>query len=349
MTKYKHRHQEVYRGVNIDCKANTSKELIAKVEKKKNEIDHGIVDGSIRLSAFGNLFLESTKKHTVSASWYRDLGYHLKSIVAGIGDRPMDHIKPIHLQNYINSLSGSDSTIKKRYDLLMQLFRQAYINGVTPTDYTIGIVRPHGTPSVTGRSITDNERKVLLQVLDGHRGELFCKIMLYCGLRPSETQALTWLDIDLREKVIHVNKSLKTDGTAGEPKTASAYRTVPIPDHLVPLLKSNQGEPFSDVFSHNLTWRKRMWENVRREMNIAMGCKMYRNKLVPPYPLADDFTIYNLRHTYCTDLEKKGVPINIACRLMGHSNISITSKVYTHASTEALEKARNLINEKRSS
>jgi hypothetical protein len=29
---------------------------------------------------------------------------------------------------------------------------------------------------------------------------------------------------------------------------------------------------------------------------------------------------------------------------MGHSNISITSKVYTHASTEALETARQLIN-----
>ena len=85
-----------------------------------------------------------------------------------------------------------------------------------------------------------------------------------------------------------------------------------------------------------------MWANVCREMNIAMGAEVYRNQLVT-HPLADDFTMYNLRHTYCTDLERIGVPINIASRLMGHSNIGITSKVYTHASTEALETARRLI------
>lgn len=86
-----------------------------------------------------------------------------------------------------------------------------------------------------------------------------------------------------------------------------------------------------------------MWRSVQREMNIYMGCRVFRNKLIPPLPLADDFTLYNLRHTYCTDLEKAGVPINIASRLMGHSSINITAKIYTHASTQALEMARDLI------
>ncbi|MCI6821032.1 MAG: tyrosine-type recombinase/integrase, partial [Clostridiales bacterium] len=92
--------------------------------------------------------------------------------------------------------------------------------------------------------------------------------------------------------------------------------------------------------------RRAMWNNVRRLMNIGMGCRVYRNELVPPFPLADDFVMYNLRHTYCTDLEKAGVPINIACRLMGHSDISMTSRIYTHASVESLEIARNLIDER---
>lgn len=345
MAKYEHRHQEWYRDVKIDVKAHTSKELISKVEKRRAEIDRGIVDDKVKLSKFGELFLESHKKNTVSASWYQDLCYIWAVIVSGIGDRAMKDTKPLHLQNYLNSLTNiSDGYVKKQYDLIKQVFRQAYINGVTPTDYTLGLVRPHGAPVVTGRSITDHERKILLQVLDGHRGEIFCKLMLYCGLRPSEVQALIWKDIDLRKKTITVNKSLKRDGSIGDPKTTAAYRTIPIPDHLIPLLQRHKGSPFDNVFSHNVTWRRRMWENVQREMNIAMGCKVFRNKLQLPLPLADDFALYNLRHTYCTDLEKMGVPINIASRLMGHSNISITSKVYTHASTEALEKARDLIN-----
>lgn len=347
MSKYKHRYTEVYRGIRIDVRAHTSAELVEKVNKKKASIDHQTLDDSVRLSVFGRQFLEATKLHTVSASWYRDLGYLLDGIIRGVGDVPISRIRPLHLQQYINGLSGmADGTIKKHYDLLCQLFRYAYRNGITPTDYSDGLTRPRGRSAENGRALTDRERSVLLDVLDGHRGELFCKIMLYCGLRPSEVQALQWSDFDFGQNTVTVSRALKVDGSIGPPKSSAGYRTIPVPDHLLPLLLSSRGSAFDPLFSHNPTWRRRMWENVQREMNLAMGCRTYRNKLVPPYPLADDFVMYNLRHTYCTDLEKAGVPINIASRLMGHSNISITSKIYTHASTEALEIARDLINKK---
>ena len=344
---YAYRHRESYKGVPMDVKADSLDELIEKIKKKKAAIDRSHIDDSIYLSAFGREFLESHKRNVVSDSWYQDLGYMWSVIASGIGDRQMKTIKPLHLQSYLNSLTDlSDGYIKKQFDLIKQVFRQAYINGVTPTDYTLGLTRPRGSSVTSGRSITDHEREILLDVLGGHRGELFCKIMLYCGLRPSEVQALQWKDIDLSNNTISVSKSLKRDGSIGESKTSAAYRTVPVPDHLVPLIRSCCGDPFSYIFSHNVTWRRRMWDSVRREMNLAMGCRSYRNRLLPPFPLADDFSLYNLRHTYCTDLERMGVPINIASRLMGHSNISITSKVYTHASTEAMETARELINGK---
>lgn len=340
---YKYRHRETYKGVKIDVRAHTSAELNRKVNKKKDSIDRNIIDSSTLLQDFGEQYLAAYKQHTVSQSAYQDLQYILKALIRGIGNKPLSQIRPLHLQNHLNSLvSYSDSYIKKQYDLLCQIFHYAFRNGCTPTDYSEDLTRPRGKAEVSGRSLTDRERKTLLQVLNGHRGELFCKLILYCGMRPSEVQALQWKDIDLKSNTISISKSMKRDGSIGQPKTKSAYRTVPIPLHLAPQLKP-QGEPFSYLFPLSLTWRRRMWNNVKREMNLAMGCATYRNKLVPPYPLADDFTLYNLRHTYCTDLEKAGVPINIASRLMGHANITITSKVYTHASVEALELARALI------
>ena len=346
---YKYRHTEIYRDVRIDVRANTTADLIEKVQKKKDSIDHQTLDGSVRLSVFGQQFLDVTKMRTVSASWYKDLGYQLGDIVRGIGDVPMSRIRPLHLQHYLNSLSGkADGTIKKHYDLLCQIFRYAYRNGITPSDYSDGLIRPRGRAAENGRALTDRERAVLLDVLDGHRGELFCKLILYCGLRPSECQALQWSDFDFRKNTVTVSRALKIDGSIGPPKSAAGYRTIPVPDHLLPLLHSSKGSPFDPLFSHNPTWRRRMWASVQREMNLAMGCRSYRNKLLPPYPLADDFVMYNLRHTYCTDLERAGVPINVASRLMGHSNISITSKIYTHESMDALESARDLINRKSS-
>ena len=319
---YKYRHKETYKGTKIDVKAHTSADLIRKVNAKKETIDRTVIDGSVMMSAFGELFLEATKRNTVSASWFRDLGYMWNSIVRDFGDRKMESITPLQLQAYLDSINASDGTIKKKFDLISQVFRYAYINGATDTDLTLGLVRPRGSATKNGRSLTDDERITLLSALDGHRGEIFCKLMLYCGLRPSEAQALTWDDIDLDARVLTVSKSLKPDGSIGPPKTNAAYRTIPIPAHLVRTLLRNRTT--GDVFTHNVKWRQRMWDSIRKTTGITAN-------------------LYDLRHTYCTDLEKMGVPINIASRFMGHANISITSKIYTHASTEALEIGRQII------
>ena len=47
--------------------------------------------------------------------------------------------------------------------------------------------------------------------------------------------------------------------------------------------------------------------------------------------LADDLVCYCLRHTFCTDLQKKGVPVDIAKYLMGHADIRTTANIYAHS------------------
>ena len=71
-------------------------------------------------------------------------------------------------------------------------------------------------------------------------------------------------------------------------------------------------------------------------MNLSMGAKTYRNELIPPLPLADDFTPYLFRHTFCTDLKKKGVDVRIASELMGHASIRTTADIYDHADDDTL-------------
>lgn len=74
-----------------------------------------------------------------------------------------------------------------------------------------------------------------------------------------------------------------------------------------------------------------------------MGCEVYRNELIPPLPLAPDFVPYMFRHTYCTDLQKKGIDIRTAQKLMGHSSISITAEIYTHVGTKEIVKAGKIL------
>ena len=348
--QYQYRYRETYKDVKIDIKAASQSELISKVNKRKEQIDKQFVDNGTQLRDYVDRYLVSYKKNRVSPetfAYYQTLG---NKIIDGIGNRRVSKIKPIEVQAFINGLVGyKDSYIKKIYQLTCNIFRNAYEDGLITFDYSRKIELPKGHTTSTGRSLTDKERKALLQILPGHRGELFCKIMLYCGLRPGEVIALQWKDVDFNNKTISVNKSAKRNGAVGDPKSKAAVRTIPIPEHLVPLLKANAGNPFECVCQNHgrpftESARRAMWKSVKREMNLALGCRTFNNRLLKPFPLDDKLDMYYLRHTYCTDLERAGVPINVARRLMGHSNIAITSKIYTHDNEESIERARALIN-----
>ena len=79
-------------------------------------------------------------------------------------------------------------------------------------------------------------------------------------------------------------------------------------------------------------------------MNRAAGCRIHKGKLLPPFATDPGLSLYCYRHTYCTDLQAAGVPINVAKELMGHSSIAVTAQIYTHKSDEAFNNAADLIN-----
>ena len=64
-----------------------------------------------------------------------------------------------------------------------------------------------------------------------------------------------------------------------------------------------------------------------------------------PFSVSPDLVPYCLRHTFCTDLQDAGVPINVAKVLMGHSSIKVTAQIYTHHTEKSMESAREKMNE----
>lgn len=333
--KYKYRHRETYKGVDIDIKANSAGELAEKLKEKKHKIDHSYIDENTLLEDFGTRYLETYKLPTVTDKTYDGLLTIFNNhILKDIGNKPVGKIRPIEIQEMLNNNIYSMDYTQKIYNLTCQLFHYAYKNGLTPFDYSLDLEKPKGKPRQAGRSLTPKEEQAFLKVIKGHRSEMICKLMYYCGLRTGEARTLLWKDIDLKKNIIHV------PGT----KTKNADRYVPIPDIFVPFLKALVGGPYDNVCDPDKQRNEKAWRNVKRLMNIELGCKMHRNKLLEPFPVQEPLRLYDLRHTYCTNLEKQGVPISIASRLMGHANIQITSAIYTHDSDEAIEKARKLIN-----
>ena len=345
-----------FEGKRYYISGKTEEEVIEKMVRRKMELEEGrnrITRNTIYKEWFSE-WLETYKRPSVSVSWsktIKDIGKSI--IVAEIGNYRLKDIKPLHVQRILNDKADmSQSYLKIIYIIMSESMRIAVKNGLMIENPCDSVTIPKGKKPEKRRAITPKERKYILRTCEKHRAGLFYLIMLYCGLRPGEVGALQWRNVDLKNKVLTVDSAIKPDGSIGTPKSDSGYRRVPIPEPLVDKLEViPHRSPFDFVCTNahgeQLTKSsiKQQWKSFKRQLNIEMGCRTFKGALVPPYPVADDLVPYCLRHTYCTDLQAAGVPINVARELMGHSDISITSKIYTHSSEESFESATSAINE----
>lgn len=66
------------------------------------------------------------------------------------------------------------------------------------------------------------------------------------------------------------------------------------------------------------------------------------NKMKKELNLNKEITIHTMRHTFCSDLINKGVPIPVIQKLANHKNINTTMR-YAHIKNETLENAISLL------
>lgn len=330
-----------FEGKRYFVKGRTEEEAIIKRAEKKKELESGrvVVASSMTVSDWAYRAVDTYKTRQKEITKKKYVGNMRHNILEQIGAMPLKSVKPIHCQEVLNMQAGkSKAQIAEVCQTLKFIFGKAYENGLIATNPAEHIIKPIGTKTYR-RTITENERTHLLKVADSDPRFTLFLLMLYCGCRPSEAMEAQGRDISKMDgyPVLHIR------GT----KTARADRYVPIPNEFYQKIKKT--EPFSYIApnaagrKHNESSYKRVCANLRREMNISMGCQVYRNQLIPPLPLADDFVPYDLRHTYCTDLQKKGVDIRTAQYLMGHADIKMTANIYTHADNSTVISAAKLL------
>lgn len=356
--QYKFRKTFTFDGKRYTIRADTERELYEKMALKKRDLEEGkkTITKHMLVRDWAQQWLETYKMSTVSAATYQSyLSVFRCHILPYIGHMQLSQVKAIHVQQMLNRLStGSQKMISRVYQLTWSMFDAAEANGLLIENPAARIRKPTGTKK-SRRAITDAEREATLRVLPGHPAEMLIKLSLYCGLRPGESIALQWRNIDLKNKVLHVEQAAKRTGEIGPPKTSAGNRTIPIPkvmiDDLLRYKKESPWEtgPFNFVLRNQHGDRlgfksvSILWKQFKNDLNIGMGCDQKDGHALPPYRVADDLVLYCFRHTYCTDLQDAGVPINVARELMGHSDISVTSKIYTHGTERSLEAARSSI------
>lgn len=345
-----------YEGRRYHISAESEKELMIKYGKMLQQLADGslMINQNSTVEHWSEVWLETYKKGNMTDKSYKTYVQKLDGyILPAIGRMKMKDVQEPHLQRILNDERGrSFSSVTKLRMVIRSMFGRAYSAGIINRDPAANLVLPKTTKG-THRSLTEKERAAILSVAerDDRNSSLYVLIMLYCGLRPGEAVALQWKDIDLDNAVMHVTKARESgSATIKQPKTEAGNRDVPIPEALLSVLKRHERGPFQLVLhtvrnsdeQHTEGSLKAAWRVFKRRVDLEMGAKI-RHRQIVKHGESDDLynslVPYCLRHTYCTDLQDAGVPINVAKYLMGHANISVTANIYTHTSKEAVKQA----------
>ena len=166
-------------------------------------------------------------------------------------------------------------------------------------------------------------------------------ISLYAGIRIGELCALQWSDIDFKNNIIHINKTLQRiyikngDHTISRivvspPKTIHSNREIPMNKDFADIIKPFKINSKYYVLTSSLNciepraYRK-YFSSVLKKLKIK------------------HINFHSLRHTFATNCINLGIDYKTVSELLGHSDISITLNLYVHPNLSQKKKCMNLL------
>lgn len=316
-------------------------------QKEQDELKNKTMFPEINFKVFAENWYElNIKNANISDTTKNDYKYYLFSNIIPYFEKfKLCDITEDDCQRFMNTYVGySKANVSKIRMTLRRVLRKAQKQKLIGENPAEDIVLPQVTEGHR-RPITDEERAMIIETAKTHYAGAMVLTMLCCGLRPAEIRRMEWSWIDFDNAILTVGKSKTKAGTG---------RKIPIPAQLLKALCEHKAKNLNEQYvfvrckNPNLPMDENAfyhaWHNFKREMDIANGAKVYRNQIIES-TLSPDLEPYLLRHTFCTDCQAAGVPINVAKELMGHSDISVTAKIYTHMVDEVFEQNRQRLAE----
>ena len=236
-------------------------------------------------------------------------------IAPRLGNEPVSNIKAMHMQNCINSCKsqGLQGIIKAIFG---NLFRYAIANDLAIKDYSVALTVAKREKSTLHKPFTSEELRFLWNNADKDPYKLIL-IQTYTGMRKSELAEMLFSNVNLKERFM----------VGGEKTEAGKNRIIPIANSIFPLVQY-----FYDI-SRFIKSKYLITADKSKGLSRS-GCIvnidfLYR-KFFPQH------NSHDARHTFITMYSNYGQPESVVQKIVGHVSTSVTSRVYTHKSTQQL-------------
>jgi len=261
-----------------------------------------------------------------------------------------------HAEGTGNKKALAKSGLKRLKNLLHVAFEDAIKDGIIeknpisrvtiPADHAIA-VKTKKQFSLSDEEIVKFREAALVKNKAGqikYRDGIVLVIMVATGMRIGEILALKWNDVDFENERIHIHSTVQKVANSG-----AKYR---IKDGT----KTNEGRflSMSDSAKEYLVLLKNYYKEkgiisefvcctevgtMQTERNLSRSLDLLLERASLPKTISP----HTLRHTFGSTMLRKGVGIEVVSKLMGHSSIELTLRIYTHVLEEQKIKAMKAV------
>lgn len=311
----------------------------AAAEKYAKQIEKDITTLGQRAEDYVNNALKVSQKYSTGTKVRYEKAYSAHVKKADIMDIPAWTVRAADIQEFYNKLDVSQQTLRQIHKFMSAFYKWLVLN-----DYSSNVLPAVEIPLKPDNSRhddivvwTDEEIKAILGGFSSHRLRFMVHLLLYTGMRIGEALALKYGDID--DGVIHVVRQMYL-GEIKPPKYNSG-RDIPLHADLIRELdlhrKWHKKEMSKNEYRTDYVFTSRTGipldhANVRRSLN-----RQYKRIGIEPKQ------IHTYRSTFCTQLCRCGVSLEVASKLLGHKSIEVTAKHYALVKTDTQKQAIDML------
>ncbi len=280
------------------------------------------------------LLWKDQKRQYVRPSTYATYTQLCNSLILpAFGDGPLPDEAAV--QSFITDLLNRGFAVKTVKDtvlVLNMIIRLGEKLGAwPPTRYTVHypsqLEKPHHVQTFPTSHINKLISHIVSHPTPRNLGLMIC---IFSGLRIGEICGLQWKDVDFREGVLRVNKTVQRIYLADDqmrqyyvsvdkPKTPSSIRDIPIPANLKALLKPYKRTASQDYYvvsGKASPLEPRTYRDYFYRLLRQLGLPKTR--------------FHALRHSFATRCIESKCDYKTVSAILGHSSIATTLNLYVH-------------------
>lgn len=328
-------------GRRYSIYGSNAKEISQKEQDIRKKIEAGIYtdNKNLTLDQYFTEWLAGKRNGAKGNTLKTYKSHYYKHISPRIGSRKVQRIERREVLNLQRDISQSltPTTCNGILRTLKVVLNDAVNDDIILKSPAEGIKALKETEKATKtyhRALTEQEQKYFMQEMAKDYYYEFVSLLLCTGMRTGEAAALMWSDIDHKQNVIHITKTVTygEDGTMslGSPKSEAGKRDIPLNDTIKSVLTSQRKKlgnilPISDNRVFVSVYGSTVHNHaVNRAISGALARLEKQGK-----PM-EHFTAHALRDTFATRYIEQGGSPQTLKTILGHSSLAMTMDLYSH-------------------